>query len=77
MSSNANGSIPSYRYDLDDEEAAELFGACTPQDTNEEGSVESAEQGNRARCSIPSYLYDLDEEEAAELFGAYALRGFE
>ena len=51
---NADGSIPSYLYDLDDEEAPELFGACTPQDTDEEGSVESAEQGNRARASIPS-----------------------
>ena len=52
-SSNADGSIPSYLYDLDDEEAAELFGACTPQDTDEEGSVESAGQSNRARASIP------------------------
>ena len=39
MSSNADGSIPSYLYDLDNEEAAELFGACTPQVTDKEGSV--------------------------------------
>ena len=77
VSSNANGSIPSYLYDLDDEEAAELFGACTPQVTDEEGSVESADQGNRARASIPFCLSDLDDEEAAELFGAYTPRGID
>ena len=77
LSSNVDGSIPSYLYDLDDEEAAELLGACTPQDTDEEGSVELAEQGNRARASIPSYLYDLDDEEAAELFAADTPRGID
>ena len=76
-SSNADGSIPSFLYDPDDDEAAELLGACTPQDTDEEGSVESAEQGNRARASISSYLYDLDDAEAAELFGAYTPRGID
>ena len=76
-SSNADGSIPSYLYDLDDDEAAELPGACTPQDTDEEGSVESAEQDNRARASIPSYQYHLDDAEAAELFGAYTPRGID
>ena len=75
VSSNANGSIPSYRYYLDDEEAAELFGACTPQVTDEEGGVESADQGNRARASMPFCLSDLDDEEAAELFGAYTHTG--
>ena len=77
VSSNADGSIPSYLYDLDGEEAAELFGACTPQVTDEEGSVESADQGNRARASIPFCLSDLDDEEAAELFGAYTPRGID
>ena len=77
MSSNADGSIPSYLYDLDDEEAAELFGACTPQVTDEEGSVESADQGNRARASIPFCPSDLDDKEAAELFGAYMPRGID
>ena len=76
-SRNADGSIPCYLYDLDDEEAAELFGAFTPQDTDNEGSVESAEQGNKARAGIPSYLYDLDDEEAAELFGARTPRGID
>ena len=60
MSSNADGSIPSYLYDLDAAEAAELFAACIPQDTDKERSVvETAEQGNRARAGIPSYLYHL------------------
>ena len=77
VSSNADGSIPSYLYDLDDEEAAELFGACTPQVTDEEGSVESADQGNRARASIPFCPSDLDDEEAAERFGAYTPRGID
>ena len=77
VSSNADSTVRSYLYDPDDEEAAELFGGCTPLDTDEEGSVESAEQGNRARASIPSYLYDLDDEEAAELFGAYTPRGID
>ena len=77
VSSNADGTIPSYLYDLDDADTAELLGPCTPQDTDEEGSVELAEQGNRARASIPSYLYDLDDEEAAELFGAYTPRGID
>ena len=72
---NADGRIPSYLYDLDDEEAAELFLACTPQDTDEEGSVESVEQGIRARAGIPSYLYDVDDEEGAELFGACTSQG--
>ena len=75
VSSNTDGSIPSYLYDLDDEEAAKLFGACTPQVTDEEGSVESADQGNRARASVPFCPSDLDDEEAAELFGAYTPRG--
>ena len=61
-SSNANGSIPSYLYDLDDEEAADLFGACRAQEEDEEGSVESVGQGNNATTSIPSYLYDLHDE---------------
>ena len=77
VSSNPDGSIPSYLYDPDDEEAAELFGACTPQVTDEEGSVESAEQGNRARASIPFCPSDLDDKEAAELFGAYTPRGID
>ena len=77
VSSNVNGSIPSYLYDLDDEEAAELFGACTPQVTDEEGSVEPADQGNRARATVRFCLSDLDDEEAAELFGAYTPRGID
>ena len=77
VSSNADGSIPSYLYDLDDEEAAEMFGACTPQVTDEEGSVESADKSNRARASVPFRLSDLDDEEAAELFGAYTSRGID
>ena len=55
-STNTDSSLMSYVYDVDDEEAAELFGACTPQDTDEEGSVQSAGRGNRARAIIPSYL---------------------
>ena len=70
VSYNADGSIPSYLYDLDDEEAAELFRACTPQVTDEEGSMESADQGNRARASVPFCPSELDDEEAAKLFGA-------
>ena len=77
VSSNADSSIPSYLYDLDDEEAAELFGACTPQVTDEEGSVESADQGNRARASVPFCPSELDDEEAAKLFGACTPRGID
>ena len=77
VSSNADGSIRSYLYDLDDEETAELFGGCTPQVTDEEGNVEWADQGNRARASIPFCPSDLDDEEAAELFGAYTPRGID
>ena len=78
VSSNADGSIPSYLYDLDDEEAAELFGACTPQVTDEEGSVESADQSQRpAEAGIPFCPSDLDDEEAAERFGAYTPRGID
>ena len=52
--SKADGSIPSYPYDLDDEEAAELLGACTPPETDEERNVECAGQGIRAKTSMPS-----------------------
>ena len=77
MSSNADSNIPFYLYDLDDEEAADLFDACTPQVTDEEGSVESADKGNRAKASIPFCPSDLDDEEAAELFAAYTPQGID
>ena len=78
VSSSADGSIPSYLYDLDEEEAAELFGACTPQVTDEEGSVESADQSQRpARAGIPFCPSDLDDEEAAERFGVCTPRGID
>ena len=78
VSSNADGSIPSYLYDLDDEEAAELFGAVTPQVTDEEGSVESADQSQRpARAGIPFCPSDLDDEEAAKRLRAYTPRGID
>ena len=78
MSSNADVSIPSYLYNLDDEDAAELFGACTPQVTDEEGSVESADQSQRpARVAIPFCPSDLDDEEAAEWFGVCTPRGID
>ena len=77
-SSSADGSILSYLYDLDDEEAAELFGACTPQVTDGEGSVESADQSQRlAGAGIPFCPSDLDDEEAAEQFGAYTPWGID
>ena len=77
-SSSADGSILSYLYDLDDEEAAKLFGACTPQVTDEEGSVESAHQRQRpAGAGIPFCPSDLEDEEAAERFGAYTPRGID
>ena len=76
VSSSADGSIPSYLYELDDKEAAELFGACTPQVTDEEGSVESADQSQRpAGAGIPFCLSDLDDEGAAERFGVCTPQG--
>ena len=78
VSSSADGSIPSYLYDLDDEEAAELFGACTPQVTDEEGSVESADHSQRpAGAGIPFCPSDLDDEGAAERFGVCTPRGID
>ena len=54
-----------------------MFGACTPQVTDEKEILESADQGNRAKASVPFCLSYLDDEEAAELFGAYTPRGID